>query len=164
MKLLAYLVTLIAALGVLFVLFKPIRSTAPTTALDTASAVSAAAPVSPNAPAGPGEAKPAAAVEAPATAQPDAQPSAVKTFALIVRGGRLASGPSVIQVREGDRVRIDLTTDTSDELHVHGYDLHLKTRPGELVSLNFVAKRTGRFGLELHHADLDLGALEVYPR
>jgi hypothetical protein len=30
--------------------------------------------------------------------------------------------------------------------------------------LNFVAKRTGRFGLELHRAELDLGALEVYPR
>ena len=158
MKLLAYLVTLIAALGVLFALFKPGPSTAPTTALDVELTAS------PNAPAGFAEAKPRAPGEASATAQPEAQPSAVKTFALIVRGGRLASGSPVIQVREGDRVRIELTTDTSDELHVHGYDLHLNTRPGEIVSLNFVAKRTGRFGLELHRAELDLGALEVYPR
>jgi FtsP/CotA-like multicopper oxidase with cupredoxin domain len=119
---------------------------------------------SPNAPAIPGEAKPRGAAEASATAQPQAQPSAVKTFALIVRSGRLASGSSVIQVREGDRVRLELTTDTADELHVHGYDLHLNTHPGEMVSLNFVAKRTGRFGLELHRAELELGALEVYPR
>jgi FtsP/CotA-like multicopper oxidase with cupredoxin domain len=160
MKLLAYLVTLIAALGVLFVLFKPSPSTGPTAALNTASAAS---PASPNAP-GLGEAQPVGAAKAPATAQREAQPSGVKTFALIVRGGRLASGSSVIQVREGDRVRLELTTDTSDELHVHGYDLHLKTRSGELVSLNFVAKRTGRFALELHRAELELGALEVYPR
>lgn len=161
MKLLAYLVSLIAALGVLFVLFKPSRSTAPTAALNTASAVSTA---SPNATAGLDDAQPVAAAKAPATTQPEALSSAVRTFALIVRSGRLASGPSVIQVRQGDRVRLELTTDTSDELHVHGYDLHLKTRPDELVSLDFVAKRTGRFGLELHRAALDLGALEVYPR
>jgi hypothetical protein len=161
MKLLAYVVTLVAALGVLFLLFKPSPSTAPTTAPNTASTPST---VSPNAPAGPREAPPVAAAEAPATAHPQAQPSAVKIFALIVRRGRLASGPSVMQVREGDEVRLELTTDAADELHVHGYDLHLKTRPGETVSVNFVAKRTGRFGLELHRAELELGALEVYPR
>ena len=161
MKLLAYLVTLIAALGVLFLLFKPSPSTAPATALNPASTASTA---SPNAPAVPGESTPSVAVGAPATAQAEAQASAVKTFALTVRSGRLVSGSSVIQVREGDRVRIELTTDTADELHVHGYDLHLNTRRGETVSLDFVAKRTGRFGLELHHSKLELGALEVYPR
>lgn len=159
MKLLACLVTLIAALGMLFVFFKPTPSTSPTTTVDTA--VSTA---SPNAQAILGEAKPSTAAEAPATSQPQAQPSAVKTFAFIVRSGRLASGSSVIRVREGDRVRLELTMDTADELHVHGYDLHLITRPDEMVSLDFVAKRTGRFGLELHRAEIELGALEVYPR
>ena len=32
------------------------------------------------------------------------------------------------------------------------------------VKLRFMATRTGRFGLELHRAQAELGALEVYPR
>jgi len=161
MKPLAFLLALIAVLGALFVLFKPSASTAPATAPNTAASTPSS-----NAPVVPGEAKPAVVAEPSAVAMARSQPqaSASKTFALVVRSGRLASGSPVIQVREGDRVRLELTTDTADELHIHGYDLHVKTQPGEMASLDFVAKRTGRFALELHRAGLELGALEVYPR
>jgi len=36
--------------------------------------------------------------------------------------------------------------------------------PEEVVTLDFTANRTGRFGLELHRAHAELGALEVYPQ
>jgi hypothetical protein len=56
-----------------------------------------------------------------------------------------------------------LKSDIADELHLHGYDLHIKTKPGETATLRFNASKTGRFGYELHHAKAELGALEVYP-
>lgn len=164
MKLLAYLVVVLAVLGALFVFFKPQRApevqTAQTTAPAAGPGVAAPAPSaapSPSATSGAAvPAAPAAAVAAPAAAG--------KVFDLVVRGGRLVSGPTVVKVEQGDDVTLNVTADTNDELHVHGYDLHAKTRPGETQSFHFVANRTGRFGIELHHSGAELGALEVYPR
>jgi plastocyanin len=85
-------------------------------------------------------------------------------FELTIRGGKLASGPALIKVYAGDRVTLNIKSDSSDELHLHGYDLHAQIRPGQTQSLQFTADRTGRFGMELHKAHTELGALEVYPQ
>ncbi|MES2684933.1 MAG: hypothetical protein V4650_15540 [Pseudomonadota bacterium] len=85
-------------------------------------------------------------------------------FEIVVAGGKLASGPAVISVTQGTPVTLRITTDHADELHLHGYDLTLKLPKGQAAELSFVADRSGRFEYELHHAHLDLGALEVQPR
>ena len=87
-----------------------------------------------------------------------------QTFEIVVAGGKLASGPAVISVAQGTPVTLRITTDHADELHLHGYDLTLKLPKGQAAELSFVADRSGRFEYELHHAHLDLGALEVQPR
>ena len=150
MKLFLYTVLLVALLGGLFVLFKP-QSPPPAPAA-AASVATPAAPVAPSAPVAP----------PPPAAVPSPPPPAV--FDLVIRRGQLVSGPTVIQVKKDDEVIIHITADTADELHLHGYDLHVKTRPGETATLQFSAARTGRFGYELHHGKSELGALEVYPR
>ena len=155
MKSFAYLVVLIAVLGGLFFLFKP--DPRPATPGNTEVAA-APAPAATNLP---------AAVTPPPAAAPVAPPAptpAPKAFDLVIKGGRLVEGPTVIQVHQGDDVIIRLLSDAADELHLHGYDLHIKTKPGQTVSLQFTAARTGRFGYELHHAKAELGALEVYPQ
>lgn len=87
-----------------------------------------------------------------------------RVFELGLKNGRLVSGPAVLQVKAGDRITLKIASNTSDELHVHGYDLRLRIKPEEVVTLDFTANRTGRFGLELHRAHAELGALEVYPQ
>lgn len=83
---------------------------------------------------------------------------------LVVKAGRLASGPSVIQVQQGSEVIIDVVADKDDQLHLHGYDLKVDLRAGAPAQLRFVADKTGRFEYELHQAQVELGALEVLPR
>jgi hypothetical protein len=83
---------------------------------------------------------------------------------LVVQKGRLISGANVVRVKKGDRIVMHVKSDASDEMHLHGYDLHLALTPGTVATLQFVADRTGRFTYELHKSDLELGALEVYPR
>ena len=95
---------------------------------------------------------------------PRSSPSGAAVFEWTIRKGRLVSGPAVLQVHEGEQVTVTIKSDDSDELHLHGYDLHARIRPGQTASLQFTAGRTGRFGLELHKAHTELGALEVYPR
>ena len=85
-------------------------------------------------------------------------------FELSIKGGKLRSGPEVLQVHQGERVTLNIRSDGRDELHLHGYDLHAQLGPGETTSLQFIADRTGRFGMELHKAHSELGALEVYPQ
>jgi len=100
-----------------------------------------------------------APVAAPAPGVP-----APQVYSLVVSKGRRVSGPELIQVHVGDTVTLEVTSDQPDELHLHGYDLHLKLLPGEPGRLSFTASHSGRFDYELHHAQLELGALEVLPQ
>jgi heme/copper-type cytochrome/quinol oxidase subunit 2 len=85
-------------------------------------------------------------------------------FDIVVQQGKRISGPAVLKVQQGDDVVLQVTTDTADELHLHGYNLLVKLLPNRAATLHFTAKLTGRFTYELHKSDLELGALEVYPR
>lgn len=67
-------------------------------------------------------------------------------------------------VMQGDTVTLLVASDHADEMHVHGYDLEEKLQPKNATVLTFKADRSGRFTIELHHAHLELGALEVQPR
>jgi hypothetical protein len=129
----------------------------------------------PQAGAGGNNAAPAAAVAPPAqqtAASPGVQAGGAgsaqaavrhEVFELVVKNGKLTSGPTVMKVHEGEQVTLRITSDHSDELHLHGYNLRAALKPGETASLELAATRTGRFTLELHHADIELAALEVYP-
>lgn len=85
-------------------------------------------------------------------------------IALVVQAGKLVSGPSVIKLKRDDPVLLTIVSDAADELHVHGYNLHVKLLPQQTATLQFIAKRTGRFTFELHKAGTELGAFEVYPK
>lgn len=82
----------------------------------------------------------------------------------VVRQGRRESGPAVVVLKAGDEVELRVTSDSNDELHLHGYDLSLPLRAGQTGSLRFRAEHSGRFELELHHRHLELAALEVRPQ
>ncbi|HWU67351.1 MAG TPA: hypothetical protein VN046_00635, partial [Stenotrophobium sp.] len=95
--------------------------------------------------------------------QPAAAP-APRVFDIVVRNGQRVAGPARIEVREGDDVVLRVTCDHDDELHLHGYDLHLPLRAGIPGELKFRAVHSGHFDYELHHLDLELGALNVLPQ
>ncbi len=109
-----------------------------------------------------------APVTTPETTSSVAAPTPVATtphaFEMVIEHGAKRSGPEVMKVTEGDEVSLTLRSDHADELHVHGYDLHANVKAGVPTTLNFKADRSGRFTLELHHSNVELGALEVSPR
>ena len=101
--------------------------------------------------------------ETPMPAQSNAAAPSRAEFELTLAGGKLVSGPAVIQVLRGTEVTIRIRSDRADELHLHGYDLHARLSADEPVELKFTAERTGRFEYELHGSHRELGALEVRP-
>ena len=68
-----------------------------------------------------------------------------------VAGGKPADGVERHRIDVGDTVTITVIGDTTDELHIHGYDLLVKFSPGQPGSITFEAKIPGIFEVESHH-------------
>ncbi len=66
-----------------------------------------------------------------------------------------------IEVAKGNLVRITVTSDVADELHVHGYDKSLALPAGAPASLELRVDRTGLFEVETHSSHLVLFQLVV---
>jgi len=85
-----------------------------------------------------------------------------QTFEVSIADGEMS--PEEISAREGDRVTISIESDEPLELHVHGYDVEREVGPGEPGRLSFEADLTGRFEIENHETEEELGELQVRPR
>jgi heme/copper-type cytochrome/quinol oxidase subunit 2 len=82
-------------------------------------------------------------------------------FLIIVRNGKPAIGVQHLTAPKGGRIVLRVTSDVSDEVHVHGYDLMQDVGPGKPVQIRFVANIVGRFVIELEHRGTPLAELEV---
>ena len=97
---------------------------------------------------------------------PDAAPSAPQTddaqvIALAVAAGSVSGETDRVVVALGSAVRIEVTADVADEVHVHGYDLAVDTVPGQPVTVAFTADIPGVFEVELENSKLLLTRLQV---
>jgi FtsP/CotA-like multicopper oxidase with cupredoxin domain len=101
------------------------------------------------------------ATETTPTATAEAPPPVTR---IQVRGGAAVGGVKRIEVKKGDTVRLRVSSsDTSDEVHVHGYDLKRDMAPGRPVSFEFEAKIEGVFEIELEGAHHQIASLVVEP-
>ncbi|MFB7371025.1 hypothetical protein ACFC0D_14415 [Streptomyces sp. NPDC056222] len=103
-----------------------------------------------------------AAPTAGATATPTATATAAgRTVAITVSGTSVQPPPSRVELKQGERITLRVTSDRADTLHVHGYDRELPLAPGEPASLTLTADRTGLFEVETHESGLLLTQLVV---
>ena len=149
-KLLLPLIVGAVVFGAVYALVKPTPAPAPSAVASAERPPDSLAAV---------QQQPAAPTSRPGV--PSAQPN---VFDIVVQNGKRSSEPAVLRAHQGDEVTLRITSDTADELHLHGYDLHLRVSPESTAVLEFTANRTGRFTYELHKSGVELGALEVYPR
>lgn len=66
-----------------------------------------------------------------------------------------------IDVARGAMIRITVTSDVADEMHVHGYDRKAELVPGVPASVQFRADTTGLFEVETHGTGLVLFQLLI---
>src|SRR5215213_8539231 len=64
------------------------------------------------------------------TATPET-PAAPGITRIAIRGGEVVGGPKKVTVTKGDRVRIVVTADERDDMHLHGYDIEKEVEPGK---------------------------------
>jgi hypothetical protein len=102
------------------------------------------------------------APESSATSTPTGAPGNGTQISISPTGGE-ASGQvgGRVSVGLGDPVTITVTSDTPDEIHVHGYDLTAPIGPGTPGTLTFDATIPGVFEVELHESGRLLLSLQV---
>ena len=88
-------------------------------------------------------------------------PDDALAVSLTVAGGQVTGDTGRVEVPVGTTVRLSITSDAADEVHVHGFDLTSAVSPGQATQLEFVADRAGIFEVELHDAGTVLTRLQV---
>ncbi len=94
------------------------------------------------------------------------------TFNLTVTGARSMSVPpcfpatctsNTMSATQNDNVTINITSDTTGEVHLHVYDIAFNTNAGQTVSHTFKADKTCDCIIEWESTNTSLGALLVNP-
>jgi hypothetical protein len=87
-----------------------------------------------------------------------------KPTSIVVRAGKPVGGIRKIELRKGSRAIIQVSSpDTSDEIHIHGYDLKKDLAAGGNVRFTFTAKTDGVYEIELEDAGVQIAQLVVEP-
>jgi FtsP/CotA-like multicopper oxidase with cupredoxin domain len=80
-----------------------------------------------------------------------------------VVNGKPDGGIKTLNYNKGDNVDLTVKSDTADEIHIHGYDLHKDVEKGGSVHFTFPAKLDGKFVIELENAGEQIASLQVEP-
>lgn len=118
------------------------------------------------------DAQPAAATSSPdatpaATAKPSPKTSATPTsdavaINITIDGKQVDPAPSRTKVPVNSKVRLTVSSDVANEIHVHGYDIYKDVAPGKPAVITFKADQKGLFEVETHESPvLILGQLQV---
>ncbi|MGQ0716596.1 MAG: hypothetical protein ACT4NP_04615 [Pseudonocardiales bacterium] len=83
------------------------------------------------------------------------------TISVRISDGKVEGVPARVEVDRGTQVRIEVTSDRNDELHIHGYDETVPLTPGNPAVAQFVADLPGVFEVETHDSGLLLFQLVV---
>jgi FtsP/CotA-like multicopper oxidase with cupredoxin domain len=87
------------------------------------------------------------------SADQPAEPAAPPVTRINVKGGVIDGDVKSIEVAKGDTVRIVVSSDVDDEIHLHGYDIEKEAGPGKPARFKFKATLEGAFELESHAAE-----------
>lgn len=83
-----------------------------------------------------------------------------QVISVTVRGGQV-QGPSRHRVERNEMVKVRVTSDVADEIHVHGYDKTAPVAAGTTAEVSFVASIPGVFEVEFERSHKVLFSLEV---
>ena len=72
-------------------------------------------------------------------------------------------GVQKLKFTKGDTIKFTVESDTADEIHFHGYDVHQDVKAGGKVTFSVPATIEGRFVVELEDHKTQIAEVEVEP-
>jgi hypothetical protein len=82
---------------------------------------------------------------------------------VVVRDAKPVGGVKDVTFKKGDNVDLTVQSDTADEVHFHGYDVHKDVTKGGSVHFSFPASIEGKFIVELESHKQTLANVTVAP-
>lgn len=113
---------------------------------------------------------PTTAPTATSTSSPPTSPSPTPTeeerdraveIRVSVADGKVEPATRRVEVDRDSQVRLLITSDVDDEVHVHGYDIAATLEAGRTTTVELVADQRGIFEVETHDSGLTLLQLQV---
>ncbi len=96
------------------------------------------------------------------TTQPtNPPPLAVPTVSVV--DAKPQGGVKRISFTKGETIKFTVRSDTTDEIHFHGYDVHKDVKAGGSVTFSVPASIEGRFVVELEQHETQIAEVEVDP-
>ena len=86
---------------------------------------------------------------------------AATSIDVVVTKGAPEGGVRDVTVKRGTTVRLHVEADITDEVHIHGYDLHGDVAPGSPAIVEFTADLAGKFEIEIEKAGFVIAQLTV---
>jgi len=94
--------------------------------------------------------------------KPD-KPSKPAIPTIVVKDGKPVGGVKELTYEAGERIRFEVDSDVSDEVHIHGYDVEKEVEAGGSVVFAFPATIEGVFEAELHGSGEQIAEIRVNP-
>lgn len=85
----------------------------------------------------------------------------VVTVTVAVRDGKVVPAPHRVDVPLGSQIKLQVTSDVDDEVHVHGFDVEQPLDAGRTTTIELTADQPGLYEVETHESELQLLQLEV---
>jgi hypothetical protein len=98
----------------------------------------------------------------PAPPKPPPPPPAARVE-ITVRDGKPVGGIRRVTVGEGRRVILIVTSDVTDHVHLHGYNVMRDVAPGKPARLAFTATLVGTVEVELEDRRVPLATITTQP-
>jgi len=102
-------------------------------------------------------------IEAGAKTEKDGAAKAPPVATIVIKHGKPVGGIAQLTYSEGEQVRFKVSSDVSDEVHLHGYDIMKDVEAGGSVSFDFQATIEGVFEAELEDRKEQIIELTVNP-
>jgi hypothetical protein len=80
-----------------------------------------------------------------------------------VTNAKPAGGVQKLRFTKGGTIHFTVKSDTTDEVHFHGYDVHKDVKAGGQVTFDVPATIEGRFVVELEDHKQQIAEVEVDP-
>jgi hypothetical protein len=86
-----------------------------------------------------------------------------KPQTVVVRDAKPVGGVRTLTWKHGQRIDLTVRSDTADEVHFHGYDVHKDVAKDGSVRFRIKATIEGKFVVELERHKQTLANVEVVP-
>ena len=83
------------------------------------------------------------------------------TIAVTIANGKVSPSGAKYDVSKGSTVTINVTSDSADIIHVHGYEIEKDVVAGTPLVITFTADQTGSFEVETHVIEATIATLNV---